>query len=105
MAITLKVSPEELQGTASDFQSKNQSIKQYTANMLQLITGISGDVWSGEAATAYIAKFRGLETDINVLSTKLEKEAANLIEIAAKYSAAESSNVSAAGALSSSVIS
>jgi len=105
MAITLKVTPEELQSTAADFQTKNSSVKQYASDMLQLITSISGDVWSGEAATAYIAKFRGLESDIAVLTSKLEKETENLVSIATKYSSAENTNVAAAGSLSSSVIS
>ena len=105
MAITLKVTPEDLQKTASDFQTKNKSVRTYTSNMLQLIRGISGEVWSGEAASSYITKFGGLQNDIEALCGKLDKETTNLIEIASKYSAAESENISTAGSLSNSVIS
>lgn len=105
MAITLKVTPEELQSTASDFQAKNRNVQQYTQNMLQLINSVSGDIWSGEAATAYTSKFRGLEKDISTLCAKLDKSASNLIQIASEYSSTESANVSAASALSNSLLS
>lgn len=105
MAITLKVTPSELESTASAFGSKNFDIQNTTREMMNLINGISGDVWSGEAATQYTCKFKGLQDDINTLCQRLTKETKNLEEIARNYRQTEQDNQNAAAALSDNVIS
>ena len=50
----LKVTPEKLQATASSFESTGSSVNNLTQQMTSIVTGLSGQIWSGEAATAYV---------------------------------------------------
>jgi WXG100 family type VII secretion target len=104
MAITLKVTPETLRNTASQFESQGNTMKSFTDQMTNIVNQISGDVWSGEAATAYKSKFSGLQDDITKLHKMVQDHSKNLIEIATEYSAAENSNQQLAGSLSADVI-
>ena len=60
----LKVTPEKLQATASSFESTGSSVNNLTQQMTSIVTGLSGQIWSGEAATAYVNKFNGLQDDM-----------------------------------------
>ncbi len=105
MAITLKVTPETLRNTASQFEAQGNTMKSFTDQMTNIISSqISGEVWSGEAATAYKSKFSGLQDDITKLHKMVQDHSKNLIEIATEYSTAESTNQQLAGSLSSDVI-
>jgi len=104
MAIQLKVTAEELRQAAGDFDQKNANIETITNNMLSLITDISGDVWSGDAATAYKSKFAGLADDIGALCSDLKEKSADLQEIAIEYERAENENLETANALNSNLI-
>lgn len=104
MSSIINVTPEKLRNTASSFQEAGAGIKKTTADMMQLITGISGAIWSGEASSSYIGKFKGLETDINKMYQMIEEEAQHLITIASEYQTAEDQNKAAAAALKNNVI-
>lgn len=58
---TIKVSTQELRSASSQFSSYGSEIQNLTSQMLSLISGITGAVWSGEAASAYQSKFAGLK--------------------------------------------
>lgn len=105
MAITLKVTPEDLQAAAGDFQSKNSDIVTYTSNITETINGLTGAIWSGDAQAQYVGKINAMQADITSMCSKLDKSATNLIDIAGKYTSAETTNTSTASALSSSIIS
>jgi len=105
MSIVLKVTPQKLRTTAEEFNAKNENIRTCTGEMISQITQISGDVWSGDAATAYISKFKGLQENIDLMCTRLKTQASNLETIAMEYESAESSNESLASGLASSIIS
>lgn len=104
MTGTLKVDTAKLTGTASQFQGTGNQIKNLTTQMTTLVTGLSGEVWSGDAATAYVNKFKGLQDDINRMVAMVNEHVTDLQAMAQEYAKAESANVTAANALSSDVI-
>ena len=70
---------------------------------MNLITGLAS-VWEGEASTAYIAKFRGLEDDIQRMTRMIQEHSEDLQEMARIYSEADMANAEDANSLSADVI-
>lgn len=99
----LKVTPEQLISTASDFQSKGSTVSNLTTEMMDLVTGLNG-VWEGDAATAYITKFQGLQDDIQKMINMVNEHVNDLNEMARAYQDTERANADAANSLSSDVI-
>lgn len=104
MAGILRVTPEKLQSTASSFEGTASTVNNLTQQMTSIVTGLSGQVWSGEAATAYVNKFNGLQDDMNRIYKMIQEHSTDLIEMAQQYIAAETANTEAANSLSSDVI-
>ncbi len=100
----LRVSPEKLQSTASSFEGSASSVQNLTQQMTSIVTSLSGRVWSGDAATAYVNKFNGLQDDMNRIYKMIKEHSDDLIQMAQQYSSAESSNANLANSLSSDVI-
>ena len=61
---TLKVTPEELISASNEFANCSSVIRGLTSQMVSEVNGLNGAIWSGEAATAYISKFKQLDDDI-----------------------------------------
>lgn len=99
----LKVTPEQLISTAGEFQAKGNTIGTLTQEMMTLVTGLNS-VWEGDAATAYINKFKALEDDIQRLVNMVREHADDLTEMARVYQEAEQANVEEASGLSGDVI-
>lgn len=99
----LKVSPEQLTGAASEFGSYGATVRNITAEMTSIVAGLSS-AWAGEDATAYIAKFNGLQDDIERLHAMIQEHVTDLTEMAKVYSSAAASNISEIEGLSSDVI-
>lgn len=104
MAGYLKVSPEKLQATAAGFQEKGSRVNNLTQQMVSIVTSLSGQVWSGEAASAYVGKFNGLQDDMARINKMIQEHSDDLIEIAQQFISAESTSASLASSLSSDVI-
>lgn len=104
MTDSINVTPEKLKATASSFEQTGQKVRRTTSDMLQLVKGISGAIWSGEASSSFITKFNGLETDINKMCKMIEEEAQHLKSIAQEYQVAEAQNKQAADALKNNII-
>ena len=104
MTGTSKVSTSKLTSTATSFQSTGNSIKSLTAQMTSLVRGLTGNVWSGDAATAYNKKFQGLQDDINKMIGMVNEHVTDLQAMAKEYERAEEASVTAANSLSSDVI-
>lgn len=104
MTGTIKVSPEKLKETASSFSNEGNKIQSLTNEMLNKASALSSS-WEGEAAQAYMTKFKSLETDIQTLIRMVNEHVSDLNQMADAYSAAEKQNESDASALSSGVIS
>ena len=99
----LKVTPEQLISTASDFQSTGNTIRSLTSDMTSTVTGLSS-IWEGEAATAYVTKFNGLQDDIERLIGMVNEHVNDLMEMGRVYSNAETSDLNEIATLSSDVI-
>ena len=104
MAIVLKVTPDKLISTASEMEGQGSTMKSYTDQMVSLVNEIAGDVWSGNAATSYKAKFSGLQDDIARIHKMVQEHVQDLQDIARTYSEAETANQEIANSLSADVI-
>ena len=103
MTGTIKVSPEKLKETASSFSSEGSKIQTLTNEMLNKISALSS-AWEGEAATAYINKFKSLETDIQTLIRMINEHVSDLNQMAEAYATTERQNESDASSLSSGIL-
>ena len=99
----IKVSTEQLRNTANEFSGLGQQVSSLTSEMVSLVAGLSSG-YEGEAAQAYINKFRGLEDDIQKINRMIQEHVTDLNDMAQRYDQAEQNNVSDAGNLCSDVI-
>ena len=104
MTGTLKVTPQKLRSTATSFQTTGNQVKTLTTEMTTLVTGLTGNVWSGDAASAYVKRFKGLQNDINRMVKMINEHVADLQTMATEYEKTEEANLTAANALTSDVI-
>ena len=103
MANIIRVSPEKLNSTAGEIKSIQGNILNITSEMTSTVQGMSSD-WTGDASTAYIQKFNGLQDDMARISSMLNEHVNDLQNMSSTYSQAESSAVSIGSGLSSDVI-
>lgn len=89
----LRVTPEQLESAAAEFSSKGSAISNLTRNMTQMVESLSA-VWEGEAATAYIGKFRQLDDDIQKMNRMVQEHVNDLQMMAKTYRDAENDVVS-----------
>ena len=101
---TLNVTPDKLKSTATAFDGTGNQIRNLTQQMTQTVTSLSGQVWSGEAATKYVSQFNGLQDDIDRMCKMITEHVTDLNEMASNYESAESENQALASQLSSDVI-
>jgi len=99
----LKVNPEQLTCTASEFSSCAASVRNITAELTSIVSSLSS-VWEGEDATAYSAKFNGLQDDIERIHAMIQEHVTDLNEMAKGYSGAITGNLTEIEGLSSDVI-
>lgn len=99
----LKVTPQDLINTSSDFSSRGQTVNTLTQEMLNLVASLSGG-WEGDAAGAYTKKFSELSGDISQINNKIKEHVEDLQEMAKKYETAENANTEAHNVMSSNLI-
>ena len=99
----LKVSPEQLTSAATEFSACGTAVRNISASMTDIVTGLSS-AWAGEDATAYVAKFNGLQDDITRMHAMIQEHVTDLTEMDKIYSSATTSNVTDVESLSSDVI-
>lgn len=99
----IKVSPQLLTSTASEFSSQGSAVSSLTGEMMNLVTGMTS-VWEGDAANAYITKFRALEDDIQKMIRMIQEHSTDLEEMARIYGDADTQNMEDANSLSADVI-
>ena len=97
---TIKVSTQELRSASSQFSSYGSEIQNLTSQMLSLISGITGAVWSGEAASAYQSKF----ADISKINKMIQEHVTDLNTMADEYDRAEQQAQQEASALKNNII-
>lgn len=101
----LKVDTSKLTSAAGELQSTGDSIRTLTTSMTDIVNALTGDVWSGEAATKYTTQFNGLKDDIDRMLNMIKEHVTDLQQMASAYEEAEAANTETAGALLSDVIS
>ena len=99
----LRVTPQQLQSTSSEFANQGNEIANLTSQMTDLVNGLSS-FWTGEAAEAFKAKFAGLSDDIQKLTAMVKEHSTELNEMAQAYIDAEATSEDIIGNLSSDVI-
>lgn len=99
----IKVSPQLLVNTSTEFGNQGTNISNLTTSMMDLVVGLSGS-WEGEAANTFINKFRGLEDDIQRMIAMVQEHSNDLEEMAQNYQNADDTNASDASGLSDNVI-
>lgn len=100
----IKVDTQTLINAANEFQSEGSQIASLTSQMMELVTGLSGQ-WEGEASQVFINQFRQLEDDIQRMANKISEFVDDLNSIANVYNTYEKQSADAAAALEGDVIS
>lgn len=100
----IKVSPEKLLATAGEFSTEGSTMSGLVSQMINLVTSMSS-TWQGEASTAYITKFKSLESDLQVLNRMIQEHVSDLEQMANLYNSAEQSNADDAASLTAGIIS
>lgn len=98
MSEQIKVTPEKLQATAEQFATEGEQVAATTGSMISIASSLSGS-WQGAASSAYIAKLRGMEGNIQRLVRMVREHSSDLKEMAQNYERAEVQNAEAAAAL------
>lgn len=105
MADIIKVTPEELQSTSSEFASINSQVQNTTSEMVSLINSLNGEVWSGEAQSTFLGKLTGLQNDMTKIHSMINEHVNDLNEMAQTYLSAESANQDIASGLQTGILS
>nr|WP_027871342.1 WXG100 family type VII secretion target [[Eubacterium] cellulosolvens] len=98
MSEQIKVTPGKLQTTASQFENEGEQVAATTGAMINIATALSG-AWQGAASSAYIAKLRGMEGNIQRLVKMIREHSSDLKQMAQNYERAEAQNAEAASAI------
>lgn len=99
----LNVKPEQLIQSAGEFSSEATTISNLTTEMTNMVVGLTS-VWEGEASTAYITKFKGLEDDIQKMIRMIQEHSKDLEDMARNYMDTEQQIIQETNSLSSDVI-
>lgn len=99
----IKVTPEELQRTAGEFQSLNGQVKATTDEMITEITNLKS-VWEGQAAEALYSKISGLQQDMEKIYKMINEHVTDLNDMAQRYITAETQNEQTSSELLSNII-
>lgn len=99
----LRVTPEQLEAAATEFSAKGTTVGNLTSQMTQMVEGLASG-WEGEAATAYITKFRQLDDDIQKMIRMIQEHSNDLNEMARVYRDAETANTDEIAGLAGDVI-
>ena len=100
----LKVDISKLTSTANSLKNTGSQIAKLTQNMTNTVNKLTGNVWSGDAASAYTKKFKGLQDDIERIKKMIDEHVNDLQEMARTYKKSEDESKVLANALSSDII-
>lgn len=103
MTGTLKVTPEKLQSTASEFRGDGQRVRRMSQQISSLVSSLN-NYWEGEAQRTYSNKLRQLDNDIEKIIRKIDEHVNDLFEMSRTYQSAERRNVSSASSLNSNLV-
>lgn len=105
MAVTgnLRVTPEKMISISTQFGQSDSKVSTLTQSMMDIV-GQLNSTWSGEAATSFYNKLRGLEGDMMKLHRMIQEHTMDLQEMAKTFQRAESENQQTASTLTTSGI-
>ena len=103
MANIIKVEPQRLRSAAGELSSTSGQIRNATNGMTSTVTSLSGSIWSGEAANAFVNKFNGLQDEISKIDTMINEHVDDLQRMANEYEKAEMTNANYASSLNDNV--
>lgn len=103
MANIIKVEPQRLKSAAGELSSTSGQIRNATNGMTNIVTSLTGSIWTGDAANAYVNKFNGLQDEIGKIDTMIQEHVDDLQRMAAEYDKAELSNINNASTLNDNV--
>ncbi len=103
MNAVLKVTPEKLIETATQFQAIETSIRALTGEMIGIVDSFK-PIWQGEAAAGFSGRFSALTDDMNKLYALISKHADELNVIAQEYRQAEAESMEMAATLTTEAI-
>jgi len=99
----LRVTPEKLISTASEFSTTGSAVRNLTNTMLNTVNSMKS-VWQGEAANAYSQKFSSLQDDMEKMNRMISEHVTDLNEMAQRYKEAEQINTEDSNALRGDII-
>lgn len=99
----LRVTPQELINTSTEFSTRGQQVNKLTQEMLTMVSNLSGS-WEGDASGAYTRKFAELSGDIQQIYNKIKEHSDDLQQMAQKYEQAENAATEAHTAMPSDLI-
>lgn len=99
----INVAPEKLIEAAGEFGNQSTQLQGITTQMMDLITA-AASIWTGDAAAAYITKFKGLQDDMDRMFRMVQEHSSDLQEMATAYNTAETNNAQTAEALNDNII-
>lgn len=97
------VEPERLVEAAAEFSAAAVLVQKASQSMLEQVRTMSG-YWMGEAASVFVAKFNGLQDDMEKVVRMIQEFSSDLQEIAQNYRAAEQQNTADFESLAADVI-
>ena len=97
------VTTELLRSTATEFENAMTQIQSITTMMVDTANGLNAK-WQGDAATAYIEKFKMLEDDIQKLARMVNDHVTNLNQMATNDENTETKNIDAPSALAGDIL-
>lgn len=98
MTGNLRVTPEKMITTSTQFQQSDSDVNTLTQNMMAIVNQLS-TTWAGEAATEYYNKLKGLEADMQKLHKMIQEHTTDLQDMAKTFQEAEKANLQTASAL------
>lgn len=99
----LKVDPQNLMNTATEFNGIGSQIKGLTQEMMSIIKSMNS-IWQGEAATAYSTKFNALQDDMDRMDRMIQEHVKDLNDMAQRYKQAEQKNTDESAPLQDAII-
>lgn len=95
MASTITVTPAEIKNKASELKQFNASLKTQIGELKAHENSLTSK-WEGDAKTAFHSAFTRDVVQMDNFYNAIERYAAALLEIAARYEAAENQNTNIA---------
>ncbi len=100
----IKITPELLRSTAGELQNIGTQLDNSTRQMLDTVSQLDGEIFSGEAVTQFKARFNQLQGDMARMNKMVGEHVSDLQAMAANMEAATQKAAGIAGELKGDII-